>query len=67
VTCWVGALERPEFLRQNDLLANIWTGLGAQTRSVHAPGRHHFDVIAELEDAESALTAAFAPASLGGR
>jgi acetyl esterase/lipase len=67
VTCWVGALERPEFLRQNDLLANIWTALGAQTRSVHAPGRHHFDVIAELEDAESALTAAFAPASLGGR
>ncbi|HBU99930.1 alpha/beta hydrolase, partial [Thalassospira lucentensis] len=34
ITCWVGADERPEFVRQNDLLANIWTGLGASTRAV---------------------------------
>jgi acetyl esterase/lipase len=61
LTCWVGAAERPEFLRQSDLLANIWSGLGAQTASVHAPGRHHFDVIAELDDAESPLAAALAP------
>lgn len=60
-TAWVGAAERPEFLRQSDLLANIWSGLGAEMRCVHAQGRHHFDVIAELEDAESALAAAFAP------
>lgn len=27
ITCWVGGNERSEFLRQNALLANIWTGL----------------------------------------
>lgn len=56
LTCWVGADERPEFLRQNALLANIWTGLSAETRAVETPGRHHFDVIADLEDKDSALT-----------
>lgn len=57
ITCWVGADERPEFVRQNDLLANIWTGLGASTRAVHAPDKHHFDVIADLADTDSDLTA----------
>jgi hypothetical protein len=51
VTAWVGANERPEFLRQNDLLGSVWPGV-----SVHrAPGRHHFDVLDPLVDAESAL------------
>ncbi len=59
LTAWVGADERPEFLRQNDLLANIWTGLGADTWTVHDVGRHHFDVIAGLEQPASALTGAF--------
>lgn len=59
VTCWVGSAERPEFLRQNDLLANIWTGLGAEMRCVRAEGRHHFDVIEELADPASKLTEAF--------
>lgn len=59
VTCWVGTAERPEFLRQNDLLANIWTGLGADMRRVHAEGRHHFDVIEDLVDPTSKLTEAF--------
>lgn len=59
LTCWVGALERPEFRRQNDLLANIWTGLGATTEAVHAAKKHHFDVIADLEDPHSALTRRF--------
>ncbi|MBX2829937.1 MAG: alpha/beta hydrolase [Rhodospirillales bacterium] len=57
ITCWVGANERPEFVRQNDLLANIWTGLGASTRAVHAPDKHHFDVIADLADPDSDLIA----------
>ncbi|PKR51872.1 alpha/beta hydrolase [Thalassospira marina] len=56
VTCWVGADERPEFVRQNDLLANIWTGLGATTQSIHAPDRHHFSVIGDLADPESDMT-----------
>ncbi len=59
VTCWVGSDERPEFVRQNDLLANIWTGLGAPITSVHAPGRHHFTVVEDLAEPNSDLTAAF--------
>jgi len=58
VTCWVGARERPEFLRQNALLANIWTGLGARTAERQAKDRHHFDVIEDLTDPGSALVRA---------
>ena len=61
VMCWVGADERPEFLRQNDLLANIWHGLGADMATHHAPGRHHFDVIDDLRDPTSSLCALVAP------
>ncbi len=46
-TC-LRADEGPEFLRQSELIANIWTGLGAATKCVCAPGRHHYDVIADL-------------------
>lgn len=56
MTCWVGANERPEFIRQNDLLANIWTGLGAVTQSIHAPDKHHFSVIDDLTDPDSDMT-----------
>lgn len=59
VTCWVGALERPEFLRQNDLLANIWTGFGIDIRAHREAGRHHFDVVADLADADSGLVSAW--------
>ncbi|MEZ5810436.1 MAG: alpha/beta hydrolase [Rhizobiaceae bacterium] len=60
IVCWVGSLERPEFVRQNDLLANVWTGLGAEISARHDEGRHHFDVIEGLERADSALMAALA-------
>jgi acetyl esterase/lipase len=56
VTCWVGSAERPEFVRQNALLANIWTGLGAKTCIIEEPGRHHFDVIDGLADPDHQLT-----------
>lgn len=56
ITCWVGGGERAEFLRQNELLANIWTGLGAATTSVVEPDRHHFSVIDGLADKNHALT-----------
>lgn len=59
MTAWVGGAERPEFIRQSALLANIWTGLGAATRAVEDPGRHHFDVVAPLSDPDSALCRAF--------
>jgi arylformamidase len=54
--CWVGAGERAEFIRQNALLANVWTGLGASTMVVEEPDRHHFDVIDGLADPDHALT-----------
>jgi len=56
LVCWVGGGEREEFRRQNDLLANIWKGLGAATASVEEPDRHHFNVIDGLEDAAHPLT-----------
>lgn len=54
--CWVGGNERAEFLRQNALLANVWTGLGATTMTVEEPDRHHFNVIDGLADPDHALT-----------
>ena len=45
VHAWVGDDERPEFVRQTTLIANIWTGLGAEMAQTIEPGRHHFDVI----------------------
>lgn len=48
VDCIVGSDERPEFIRQNDLLANIWRGMGVATTTTHIAGKHHFDVIDDL-------------------
>ena len=56
LTCWVGAAERSEFVRQNALLANVWTGLGAETAAYEEPDRHHFNVIDGLADPGHALT-----------
>lgn len=56
ITCWVGGGERSEFLRQNALLANIWTGLGAATNAVVEPDRHHYDIVDGLSDPAHALT-----------
>lgn len=58
VHAWVGDAERPEFVRQTTLLANVWTGLGANMEQTIAPGRHHFDVIAPLAEPGSDLVAA---------
>ena len=58
LVCWVGAEERPEFVRQSELLANIWTGFGIRTSVHHAPDQHHFNVIDGLIDPQSALSKA---------
>ena len=50
VHVWVGADERPEFVRQSELLANVWAGLGVDMRLTIEPGRHHFNVIDGLAD-----------------
>ncbi len=55
---WVGENERPEFRRQNNLLGNIWRGAFAKTGCVHAKGHHHFSVIGDMADKNSALTKA---------
>jgi hypothetical protein len=56
--CWVGANERPEFIRQSALLANIWTGLGLKASLHEAQGQHHFDVIDGLCEPMSPLARA---------
>lgn len=57
VTAWVGGGERPEFIRQSDLLANVWTGFDVPTRLVVDPGLNHFTVIDALKDPSSQITA----------
>lgn len=56
LVCWVGAEERPEFIRQAELLANIWTGFGIGTALHKATAQHHFNVVESLTDPHSALT-----------
>jgi arylformamidase len=53
VHIWVGAEERPVFLEQAKLLATNWqAGLTIEV------SKHHFDIIAGLEDPDSSLMAA---------
>lgn len=58
VTAWVGAEERPEFLRQTRLLTEKWARAGADINDVYDPGHHHFSVIDGLADPHSPLMAA---------
>ena len=54
-TAWVGACERPEFLRQSALITESWGRAGVPARLVADPGKHHFDVIDGLADADHPL------------
>ncbi|MBK1634299.1 alpha/beta hydrolase [Rhodovulum adriaticum] len=54
VTAWVGGGELPAFLDQARWLARAWPGTALHVES----GRHHFDVIDGLAQADSPLTAA---------
>jgi arylformamidase len=58
VTAWVGACERPEFLRQSALLAESWTRQGVSVPLIVEPARHHFDVIDGLSLPDHPLTRA---------
>jgi hypothetical protein len=51
LTCWVGADERPEFVRQSRIMGTAWPG----TQVVEDAGHHHFSVIAGLADPGSAI------------
>jgi hypothetical protein len=50
LACWVGAGERPEFLRQNALLQNLWSSFDVRVESVEEPDRHHYNVMDGLTD-----------------
>ena len=58
VVAWVGADERPEFIRQTRILAMMWRGFDAHMTLVEEPGRHHFNVIDGLADPSHSLTRA---------
>lgn len=58
LVAWVGDGERPQLRRQTRVLALIWEGLARAVRHVEAADRHHFDVIEDLTDPRSSLTAA---------
>jgi arylformamidase len=59
LTCWVGGSERPEFIRQSQLMAMMWAGLDMQTRC-HIDGAHnHFTILEALKQTDSPLTDAF--------
>lgn len=53
VTAWVGGDERPEFLRQSDILAAAWSPTLSRCRVHVDPDKHHFDVIDALADSNS--------------
>lgn len=55
LTCWVGQAERAEFVRQSELLANIWKGLGAETALYAEPDKHHFNIVDGLADPDHPL------------
>lgn len=55
LTTWVGGGERAEFIRQSQLLSNIWRGLAAWTQCIVEPDKHHFNVIDALADKDSPL------------
>ena len=54
-SAWVGACERPEFLRQSALITESWSRVGVPARLVADSGKHHFDVIDGLADADLPL------------
>lgn len=55
IIAWVGAQERPEFLRQARMLEEAWSLEGAQIRAIYERDRHHFDVIDGLAETGSPL------------
>ncbi|WP_119167689.1 alpha/beta hydrolase [Algihabitans albus] len=59
LTAWVGGGERPEFIRQAQIIAQIWEGLDADTNCIVEGLHNHFTVIEGLRAVDSAITKAF--------
>lgn len=55
-TCWVGGGERPEFIRQSEIMAQIWSGLDVPSDCVVDGGHNHFTVIKGLRSPDSEIT-----------
>ncbi|MCC7320556.1 MAG: alpha/beta hydrolase [Rubellimicrobium sp.] len=55
LTLWVGADERPEFLRQSRLMALMWASFEVDIALIEEEGRNHFTVIDALADPASPL------------
>ena len=51
VVAWVGGDERPEFIRQSQLLSEVWPNASCHVDA----GFHHFDVIDGLKKTDSEL------------
>ena len=56
MTAWVGGGERPEFIRQSQLLKMMWDGLDATISCTIDSQHNHFTVIEGLKDPSSAIT-----------
>jgi len=56
ITCWVGSVERPEFIRQSRLLRDVWANHGAEIDVVIEDAKHHFTIIDGLSSPDSRLT-----------
>ena len=56
ILCWVGANERPEFIRQSSRLTESWSKYIDDIELVHEPNRHHFDILDSLKFPDGALT-----------
>jgi hypothetical protein len=52
---WVGSAERPEFIRQNELMQSHWKGCAVTVTTHVEPDKHHFNVIDDLSDADSPM------------
>jgi hypothetical protein len=59
ITAWVGGGERPEFIRQAQLLSMMWNGLDVVTKVVVDGEYDHFSVLEDLKLADSPITQAF--------
>lgn len=54
--CWVGGGERPEFIRQSELMAQMWQGLDMPANCVLDGTHDHFSVIEGLRHRDSCIT-----------
>ncbi|MEP5153129.1 alpha/beta hydrolase [Planktotalea sp.] len=59
VIAWVGGGERPEFIRQTELLGMMWSGLEARIRVEIEGALNHFTILDGLRETNSPLTQAF--------